>query len=251
MSKQHRHHSSRRRSGFYRLLRYRFMLPLLRSHHPPAFAARGTAVGLALAFTPTIGLHTLIAGALWAATARAPKLHFSLILALAWTWASNPLTAFPIYYLLYVTGQIMFGHWSNLSGYEDFLTLARDLQEGDRTLLQNAELLVRILLDEKCPQSLTIDLTKPDGTAVRLLDAAQMKFEGGYVLEGTPKEATPAYQKVLLYVDGQTSQVRRVLILDAQGNRNRFDFSAPVVNQAVEKSEFDFTPPPGTRIIKP
>jgi len=86
---------------------------------------------------------------------------------------------------------------------------------------------------------------------LRLLDAAQMKFEGGYVLEGTPKEATPAYQKVLLYVDGQTSQVRRVLILDAQGNRNRFDFSAPVVNQTVDKSEFNFTPPPGTRVIKP
>lgn len=86
---------------------------------------------------------------------------------------------------------------------------------------------------------------------LRLLDAAQMKFEGGYVLEGTPKEATPAYQKVLLYVDGQTSQVRRVLILDAQGNRNRFDFSAPVVNQPADKSEFDFTPPAGTRVIKP
>jgi outer membrane lipoprotein carrier protein len=84
-----------------------------------------------------------------------------------------------------------------------------------------------------------------------MLDAAQMNFEGGYVLEGTPKEATPAYQKVLLYVDGQTSQVRRVLILDAQGNRNRFDFSTPIVNQTVDKSEFDFTPPAGTRIIKP
>lgn len=86
---------------------------------------------------------------------------------------------------------------------------------------------------------------------LRLLDAAQMKFEGGYVLEGTPKEATPAYQKVLLYVDSQTNQVRRVLILDAQGNRNRFDFSAPVVNQAPPKGEFEFTPPPGTKIIKP
>jgi len=148
VSGQLRHHSSRGRSGFYRLLRYRFMLPLLRSHHPPEFAARGTAVGLALAFTPTIGLHTLIAGALWAATARVPKLHFSLILALAWTWASNPLTAFPIYYLLYVTGQIMFGHWSNLSGYQDFLTLARDLHEEGRTLLENAELLAKILLDD-------------------------------------------------------------------------------------------------------
>jgi outer membrane lipoprotein carrier protein len=87
--------------------------------------------------------------------------------------------------------------------------------------------------------------------SLRLLDPAQMKFEGGYVLEGTPKEATPAYQKMLLYVDGQTNQVRRVLILDAQGNRNRFDFSSPVVNQPVGKAEFDFTPPPGTRVVRP
>jgi outer membrane lipoprotein carrier protein len=86
---------------------------------------------------------------------------------------------------------------------------------------------------------------------LRLLDAAQMKFENGYVLEGTPKEATPAYQKMLLYVDAQTSQVRRALILDAQGNKNRFDFNAPVVNKPVPKDEFDFTPPPGTKVVKP
>lgn len=86
---------------------------------------------------------------------------------------------------------------------------------------------------------------------LRTLDPAQMKFEGGYVLEGTPKEATPAYQKMLLYVDAATSQVRRVLILDAQGNRNRFDFEAPAVNEPVPKGEFDFKPPPGTKIIKP
>ncbi len=87
--------------------------------------------------------------------------------------------------------------------------------------------------------------------SLRLLDPAQMKFEGGFVLEGTPKEATPAYQKLLLYVDAQTNQVRRALILDAQGNRNRFDFETPVVNQPVPKGEFDFTPPAGTKVIKP
>src|SRR5207244_2452713 len=62
---------------------------------------------------------------------------------------------------------------------------------------------------------------------LKLLDATTMKFEGGFVLEATPKDATPAYQKLLMYVDGQTNQVRRVLILDAQGNRNRFDFIDP------------------------
>ena len=86
---------------------------------------------------------------------------------------------------------------------------------------------------------------------LRLLDPATVKFAGGWVLEGTPKQATPAYQKVLLYVDAATSQVRRVLILDAQGNRNRFDFDNPLVNTPVPPDSFTFTPPAGTQIVKP
>lgn len=86
---------------------------------------------------------------------------------------------------------------------------------------------------------------------LRKLNAKQMNFEGGYVLEGVPKEPTPAYQKILLYVDAGTYQVRRVLLLDAQGNRNRFDFVTPTVNQKVAGGEFQFKPPSGTQIIKP
>jgi outer membrane lipoprotein carrier protein len=86
---------------------------------------------------------------------------------------------------------------------------------------------------------------------LRLLDASAMQFEGGYVLEGTPVEATPAYQLVLLYVDAATAQVRRVLILDAQGNRNRFDFSNPVVNMPAPPGEFVLTVPAGTQIVRP
>jgi len=86
---------------------------------------------------------------------------------------------------------------------------------------------------------------------LRLLDAAQMKFEGGYVLEGTPKESSPAYQKMILYVDAATNQVRRALVLDAQGNRNRFDFSSPIINQPADKKEFDFNAPPGTKVHRP
>jgi outer membrane lipoprotein carrier protein len=84
-----------------------------------------------------------------------------------------------------------------------------------------------------------------------MLDAKAMRFEGGYVMMGIPKTPTPAYQKVFFYVDGQTYQVRRVLLLDAQRNRNRFDFIGPIVNKAVDQNEFQFTPPKGTRIIKP
>jgi outer membrane lipoprotein carrier protein len=42
-----------------------------------------------------------------------------------------------------------------------------------------------------------------------------------------------------------------VLILDGQGNHNRFDFDNPVVNTKVEDSTFVFLPPPGTTIIHP
>ncbi len=87
--------------------------------------------------------------------------------------------------------------------------------------------------------------------AFELYDGAAMSFPGGQVLVGTPKEATPAYSKVLFYVDSQTSQVRRVLIVDGQGNRNRFDFENPKVNVPVKEDRFKFTPPAGTQIIKP
>lgn len=86
---------------------------------------------------------------------------------------------------------------------------------------------------------------------LKLLDAATMKWEGGFVLEGTPREATPAYQKVLFYVDGPTSQVRRVIILDAQGNKNTFDFKNPKVNEDVPPETFVFEPPKGTQVIRP
>ena len=86
---------------------------------------------------------------------------------------------------------------------------------------------------------------------LKQLDSATMKFEGGYVLEGTPKDATPAYQKVIFYVDRETSQVRRVIILDAQGNRNEFTFTSPTVNKDLPSGSFDFTPPEGTNIVKP
>jgi outer membrane lipoprotein carrier protein len=86
---------------------------------------------------------------------------------------------------------------------------------------------------------------------LKKLSADTAKFKGGYVLVATPREPTPAYQKMLLYVDGKTFQVRRVLLIDAQKNKNVFDFSEPRVNEPVPASEFQFTPPPGTQVVKP
>jgi outer membrane lipoprotein carrier protein len=80
---------------------------------------------------------------------------------------------------------------------------------------------------------------------------AQMNFPGGDVLVGTPKQGNAAYTKVLFYVDTATRQVRRALIVDAQGNRNRFDFVEPKVNVPTNADTFKLVPPPGTQVIKP
>ncbi len=90
-----------------------------------------------------------------------------------------------------------------------------------------------------------------DTFTFELYEGAAMNFAGGQVLVGSPKTASPAYQKVLFYVDTATSQVRRVLIVDGQGNRNRFDFENPKVNEPVPADRFKFVPPPGTSIVKP
>jgi outer membrane lipoprotein carrier protein len=90
-----------------------------------------------------------------------------------------------------------------------------------------------------------------DSFDFELVSGDEMKFPGGYVLVGTPKQATPAYSKVLFYVDTATSQVRRVMVIDGQGNRNRFDFVNAKVNEPVTPGQFTFSPPPGTSVVRP
>jgi outer membrane lipoprotein carrier protein len=82
---------------------------------------------------------------------------------------------------------------------------------------------------------------------LRKLDARALKFEGGYVLEALPAAPNAAYSRLLLFIDAQTSQVRRVILIDAQNNKNRFTFTAPVVNPAVTDADFVLKLPPGKK----
>ncbi len=90
-----------------------------------------------------------------------------------------------------------------------------------------------------------------DTFTFELFPGETLAFPGGQVLVGTPKVATPAYQKVLFYIDAATSQVRQVMVLDGQGNRNKFVFVSPRVNDVIPPEHFKFTPPAGTQIVKP
>ncbi|AUX46283.1 uncharacterized protein SOCE26_077880 [Sorangium cellulosum] len=79
-------------------------------------------------------------------------------------------------------------------------------------------------------------------------------FAGGPVLVGKPRAPTPHYETVMFYIDRallakkDPGVVRRVLILDAQGNRNRFDFENASQPASIAPAEFQFSPPPGTDI---
>lgn len=140
----------RRPSGFWhrigRLLRFRLVVPLLRSQHIPEYTARGVMVGLIWAFTPTIGLQMPLVFATWLVCVRAFNWEFSLIQGLAWTWVTNAFTALPCYYIFLVTGQLLLGRWSDLSGYDSFGLLFHAVFRDDLTFAETIQTLARVLL---------------------------------------------------------------------------------------------------------
>lgn len=78
----------------------------------------------------------------------------------------------------------------------------------------------------------------------------------GTVLDGKPLTPNPSYETVMFYIDtgllqsADPNAMKRVLVIDAQGNKNRFDFKNASQPASIPASEFSFTPPPGTEIKK-
>lgn len=105
-----------------RAFRYRVIVPLFRSPHPPEYTARGVAIGMFWGLTPLVGTQSVIVGALWV-VARRLRWEFSLIQGLAWTWISNVFTMLPMYYLFYLTGMFLLGDAHEATGYRAFLAL--------------------------------------------------------------------------------------------------------------------------------
>lgn len=85
-------------------------------------------------------------------------------------------------------------------------------------------------------------------------DKAKAVWTAGPVLWGKPRSATPHYDAVFFYVETalldkkDPALMRRVLIVDTQGNKNRFDFSDVSAPASVDAKEFTFDPPKGTDI---
>ena len=84
----------------------------------------------------------------------------------------------------------------------------------------------------------------------------KVKFDPGPVIFGKPRSPQPGYESVQFYIDKtklaaeSQSAVVGGLVLEAQGNRNRFEPSDAKFPEKIDAGEFAFTPPPGTNIVK-
>lgn len=106
-----------------RLIRYKLIIPVFRSPHPPEFTARGVANGVFWGVTPFMGLQTLLMLGTWWILKRAFGKDSSILQALIWAWVNNPITMVPMYYVFYVAGLWLTGTSGSLGGYDAFVAL--------------------------------------------------------------------------------------------------------------------------------
>src|SRR5262249_15650623 len=82
----------------------------------------------------------------------------------------------------------------------------------------------------------------------------KVTYDKGPVLYGKPRDPTPYYDYVQFWVDKtllenqRPNTITKVLIVDAQGNKNRFQFESATIPASIDAAEFQFTPPEGTDI---
>ena len=85
-------------------------------------------LGVAWAMTPTVGIQMPIVLASWIIARKLFNWDFSLVNGLAWTWLSNVFTLLPLYYVFFLTGQLLLGRFDDLTGYDRFLVLMNGVQ---------------------------------------------------------------------------------------------------------------------------
>lgn len=86
---------------------------------------------------------------------------------------------------------------------------------------------------------------------LKFLDKEKHGFSSGIVLGLTPKDKRSPYKRIELYVDKSSFRVVRSVVVDHENNRNRLDFSNPVLGSHLPRQEFTFTPPKGVPVIDP
>ena len=131
-----------------RLLKLRLLVPLLRSSKPAEYKAKGVAVGLAWAMTPLVGVQMWLVFMTWVIWKKFSPQGFSLTLGLAWTWVTNVFTMVPVYYVFYVTGQLMMGNFDSIGGYDSLQSIIAETFLAEYTFLEKWGLFFKLLLKD-------------------------------------------------------------------------------------------------------
>ena len=129
-----------------RMCRYRLIIPLVRSPHPPRYKALGVSVGVAWAMTPLVGIQMYLVFMTWLTMKKIFKRDFSLGLGLAYTWITNVFTMIPIYYGFYVTGQLMMHR--PITGYSHLKGTMEEVFFADYTFWEKWAMAFKILLQD-------------------------------------------------------------------------------------------------------
>jgi outer membrane lipoprotein carrier protein len=82
-------------------------------------------------------------------------------------------------------------------------------------------------------------------------DAAHPLAAGDVLLKLVPRKPTAQYHHLDFVVDGKTHMVKETVVHDQQGGQSRMRFLDVKTNQGAADAKFTFSPPPGTRILKP
>ena len=131
-----------------RLLKMKLVVPVLRSTLPPEVKAMGVAVGLFWAMTPLVGIQMWLVFMTWLFFKKVLHIDFSLVLGVAYTWVTNVFTMIPVYYIFYVSGQIMRGRISDISGYSKLSGIFKDAFMGDLSFADKWLLIFKILVKD-------------------------------------------------------------------------------------------------------
>lgn len=78
--------------------------PFLTTHDPLPQVALGSAIGMFVGLTPTVGIQMYIVTMIWLFCRYVGRVRFNLTIAISLVWISNPVTTLPIYFLFLETG---------------------------------------------------------------------------------------------------------------------------------------------------
>ncbi len=131
-----------------RMIKFRLLVPLMRSQKPPEYKAKGVAVGLAWAMTPLVGIQMWLVFMTWVIWKKFSPKGFSLTLGLAWTWITNVFTMVPAYYVFYVTGQLMMGRFDSIGGYDSLQSIISETFLAEYTFWEQWGLFFKMLLKD-------------------------------------------------------------------------------------------------------